>query len=213
MGLKIYLDRNDGKAYELLADLDDELVTRVSLNGRQGEAGAMNVDPNEAEVVLRYEATRRDGRPTLVDVESHQNRTLDGDEVQERIDTLATLPSNTNRGEDVLYDASVHRQEVREEEERIEATRVENEAERQRQLDQVQGVPVDDSSDTSVDGSEFDETSSAEGEEQVDPSDVDGGGHSDGAETGSTDTSGFEGLGGTDDDSTTTEPSDEQPAS
>lgn len=178
MGLKIYLDHGDGKAYQLLAEIGDRRVTRVSLNGATGEAGALNVTPDQAEVVLRYDSVIQDGRPNLIDLESMQNRTLTGDEVQERVDALNELPSAQNQGGDVLFEASQQREAVLQEQERVEAVRVENEAERLRQLDQVQGLQVSEV---------FTDQDSSAADEEVDPSGGGGeSGHSEAAETGST---------------------------
>jgi len=173
MGLKIYLDHGDGKEFELLRDITDRRITRVSLNGSTGEAGALNVRPDQNEVVLRYEFVAQDGRPTLEDLESAQNRTLTGEEAAERQQMLDELPTASNQGVDPLFEASKRRADAQAEQDRVEEVRAQNEVERQEQLSQVQGAPVN-------------ETSS-EDEGEVDPSGDDGGsGHSGDAETGST---------------------------
>lgn len=106
MSFKVLADLGDGQGFQVLAEIADRRVTRVGLRGRTGEAGAMNVVPNQTECVLAFEYAQNDGRPTLTDMDAINHPTLQGHEVEERVDALAELQSSTNTGTDQILEAS-----------------------------------------------------------------------------------------------------------
>lgn len=106
MGFKVLVDTGDGSPFQVVHEIEDKRVTRVSISTTNGEGGAVHISPDQTEVLLRFDTAIQDGRPNLVDVESHRTRTLTGDEAQERIDDLAELPSATNQGGDPILTAS-----------------------------------------------------------------------------------------------------------
>lgn len=105
MSFKVLVEDQDGTR-RVVHEVTDRRVTRVGLTGAQGEGGAMRIAHDQTEVMLTFEYVIQDGRPTLQDVEAVQTPSRTGEEVQAAIAELATLPTATNTGPDVLLAAS-----------------------------------------------------------------------------------------------------------
>lgn len=140
MSFKVLIDPGDGGPYKVIHEIDDRRVTRVSLQGRSGEAGAMNVTPDQTECLLVFEGVPQDHRVTLQDVEALRNPSMTGDEAQQRAEELRDLPTATNQGTDVLLQASQEAAERRETDERV---RLAQDAQREQEELLVDGAPED----------------------------------------------------------------------
>lgn len=105
MSFKVLVEDEDGTR-RVVHEVTDRRVTRVGFSGAQGEGGAMRVAHDQTEVLLTFEYVIQDGRPTLQDVEAMQTPARTGEEAQAAIDELATLPTSTNTGPNVMLAAS-----------------------------------------------------------------------------------------------------------
>lgn len=106
MGLKVLLKISDDKPLVVAYDFTDRRVTRVSMSDGTGEKGGMKVDANVQEVLLSFEYTAQDGRPTIQDAEAMQwpmNRT--GEEADAAQRELAALPTAVNFGGTPIMDS------------------------------------------------------------------------------------------------------------
>lgn len=102
MSFKLLLADPDGGVPTVLMEVDDRRVERVGLATSRGECGAAKIDPGTTEVLISLEYAHVDGRPTIYDLEAMQHPTLQGNEVQRRMDVLQELPSGTNTGNDSI---------------------------------------------------------------------------------------------------------------
>lgn len=114
MSFKLLLADPDGGVPTVLMEVDDRRVERVGLATSRGECGAAKIDPNTTEVLISLEYAHVDGRPTIYDLEAMQHPTLQGNEVQRRMDVLQELPSGTNTGNDSILKGAEAQQEERE---------------------------------------------------------------------------------------------------
>lgn len=103
MSFKVLLDTGDGP--EVVFEVDDKRVTRVSVAGSRGEVAAAAIPIEQTEILITLKYAHQDGRPTIFDAESAVKATLDGEQVQGNIDRLAELSSVTNQGPDRIMNS------------------------------------------------------------------------------------------------------------
>lgn len=137
MSFKVLM-RDDNGELRVLHEIDDRRITRVGLSTRTGEAAGARIDADQTEVLLTFEWSQNDGRPTIQDVEARDHRPMTGVEVQERIDRLAELPSAQNTGPDTLMEAQRREQNA--------------DQERQQRTEDVDDSAVSDTSPTTSEG-------------------------------------------------------------